>query len=54
MEEQNKIYTLKEAYEIAEKNNLTTALNDFLNESPDMTIQEIILDFLCHYGLIED
>jgi hypothetical protein len=51
---QNKTYTLKEAFEIAQKNNLTHALNDFLNESPDMTVQEIILDFLYHYDLISD
>ena len=44
-------WTLEEAYEIAENNNMVGVLEDFLNESPGMTEQEIIEDFLYHYGL---
>ena len=45
-------WTLEEAYEIAENNNMVGVLEDFLNESPGMTEQEIIEDFLYHYGLV--
>jgi hypothetical protein len=44
-------WTLEEAYEIAEKNDMVYVLEDFLNESEGMTEAEIIEDFLYHYGL---
>ena len=44
-------WTLEEAYEIAENNNMVGVLEDFLNESEGMTEEEIIEDFLYHYGL---
>ena len=44
-------WTLEEAYEIAENNNMVGVLEDFLNESEGMSEEEIIEDFLYHYGL---
>jgi hypothetical protein len=44
-------WTLEEAYEIAEKNDMVWELEEFLNECEGMTEAEIIEDFLYEYGL---
>ncbi len=46
-------FTLEEAYEIAEKNHMVGIFEDFLAESPEMTEEEIIEDFLLHYDLVD-
>lgn len=48
-----KNYTLEQAYEIAEKNNMLNILEDFLKESPGMTKDEIATDFIYHYDLVD-
>ena len=43
--------TIQKAYEIAEKHNKVQHLTDFLNESPNMTVDEILEEFFEHYEI---
>lgn len=45
-----KEYSLEDAFEIAESEGVMYVLEDFLNESPGMTKDEIGNDFIYHYG----
>ena len=44
----------REVLEVAQEHDLVTMWNDFLCESPGMTVSEIVEDFFYHYELMEE
>ena len=43
-----------EMIDLAEENDLTLMWQDFLHESPEMTLSEIVEEFFYHYDLIQE